>query len=297
VHHVVLAGHDTFMTWWGAPPTRTLEFELVNTGSVPIADASITLRAGPTEHPNGFIPPVKVASLAVGERTRFRVPIEFPALSFGEQRVVGTVNGTSQPTTFAATTSTHPWLLIIVPLVVALQLLLLLIRNVVRRRLQDDELELLVLEPPLVTDDALICVIEVTDMAMPGADEAADVPEVRNRTIVLQSIHAVQELVLRSLELDEAGDPVIGQPVINSITVLADADAKVGLSYHACDLLCDWIETTFTESPHPGTRSLTLRRHVNPGGRANPAAASGMGMVPLSVMVRAPHVRDLATIG
>jgi hypothetical protein len=304
VQNVVLRGSDTFATWWGAPAHRTLEFEVVNTGSVAIDDASIALRAGPSENPTGFVPPVKIDRIEVGESKRFSVPIEFPALSFGEQRVVGTVNGTSQPTVFAATTTTHPWLLIIVPSVVLLQLLLLLIRNIVRRRLHDEE--------PIddavatVADDSLICVIEVAEPAGANDDdvmpveagetvEAGHISGVRNRTIVLQSIQAVQELVLRSLQLDEAGEPIPDQPVINSITILADADAKVGASYHACDQLCDWIETAFAESMHPETRALTLRRHVNPGGNTNPAAASGMGMVPLSVMVRAPHVRAMAS--
>ena len=82
--------------------------------------------------------------------------------------------------------------------------------------------------------------------------------------------------------------------MISTITLLADADAKVGESYHACDALCDWIETTFAESTHPDAKTLTLRRHVSPTGNTSAAAASGMGMVPLSVMVRAPHVRAVA---
>ena len=332
VQKVVLRGSDTFATWWGAPAHRTLEFEVVNTGSVAIDDASISLRAGPTDDPNGFVPPVKIDRLEVGESKPFSVPIEFPALSFGEQRVIGTVNGTSQPTVFAASTTTHPWLLIIVPSVIILQLLLLLTRNIVRRRLHDAEADDAIPEVATVADDSLICVVEVAEPALPNAvvdtapvDDIVDVEEVdtdtdtdtppdtdadadadvlidaghisgiRNRTVVLQSIQSVQELVLRSLQLDEMGEPIPDQPVINSITILADADAKVGLSYHACDQLCDWIETTFAESLHPETRSLTLRRHVNPGGNANPSAASGMGMVPLSVMVRAPHVRAMAS--
>ncbi len=292
VQHVALRGSDTFGTWWGAPAHRTLEFTLVNTGSVAVDDASVSLRAGPTDDPNGFVPPVKVDRLEVGEQKAFSVPIEFPALSFGEQRVVGTVNGTSQPTTFAATTTTHPWLLIIVPSVLLLQLLLVLIRNIVRRRLHDDDPVAGDGEPATIPDDSLICVIEVAE---PDPDALEGSPGVRNRTMVLQSIHAVQELVLQSLQLDGDGEPIDGQPIINSITVLADADAKVGASYHACDVLCDWIETTFAESVHPETRSLTLRRHVNPGGNTNPSATSGMGMVPLSVMVRAPHVRAMAS--
>lgn len=291
VEQVRLTGSDTFATWWGAPAKRTLEFELVNTGTVAVNDVSITLTAGPIDDPDGFIPPVRVERMEIGERRAFSVPIEFPALSFGDQMVRGTVNGTSQPTSFSAETTTHPWLLIIVPIVLLVQGLLLLIRNITRRRLHGDDQGVGEPMPNAIPDDALICVIEVAE---PDPDGDPDDPSTRHRTVVLQSIQAVQQLVLDSLQVDEDGGPVDGQVVINTITVLADADARVGASYHACDALCDWIEAQFTDSEHPETRALTLRRHINPGGNASPSAASGMGMVPLSVMVRAPHVRAFA---
>ncbi len=291
VQQVELTGNDSFATWWGAPARRTLQFELVNTGTVAVNDVSITLTAGPVDDPNGFIPPVKVDRIEIGERRAFSVPIEFPALSFGDQLVRGTVNGTSQPTTFSAETTTHPWLLIIVPIVLLVQGLLLLIRNIARRRLHDEEVVGDAV-PNAVADDALICVVEIEE---PDPDGEGPEPATRHRTVVLQSIQAVQQLVLDSLQVDEQGDPIDGQAVINTITVLADADARVGMSYHACDALCDWIEAQFTDSEHPDTRALTLRRHVSPGGNTSPSAASGMGMVPLSVMVRAPHVRAFAS--
>lgn len=291
VQQVELTGNDSFATWWGAPARRTLQFELVNTGTVAVNDVSITLTAGPVDDPNGFIPPVKVDRIEIGERRAFSVPIEFPALSFGDQLVRCTVNGTSQPTTFSAETTTHPWLLIIVPIVLLVQGLLLLIRNIARRRLHDEEVVGDAV-PNAVADDALICVVEIEE---PDPDGEGPEPATRHRTVVLQSIQAVQQLVLDSLQVDEQGDPIDGQAVINTITVLADADARVGMSYHACDALCDWIEAQFTDSEHPDTRALTLRRHVSPGGNTSPSAASGMGMVPLSVMVRAPHVRAFAS--
>ncbi len=291
VEQVELTGGDTFATWWGAPARRTLEFELVNTGTVAVNDVSITLTAGPVDDPNGFIPPVKVDRMEIGARRSISVPIEFPALAFGDQMVRGTVNGTSQTTTFSAETTTHPWLLIIVPIVLLVQLLLLLLRNIARRRLHSPA-DVVDPGPNAIPDDALICVIEIAE---PDPDGDPDEPGTRHRTLVLQSIQAVQQMVLDSLQVDAAGEPTPGQVVINTITVLADAQAQVGASYHACDALCDWIETQFSDSEHPDTRALTLRRHVSPGGNASPSAASGMGMVPLSVMVRAPHVRAFAS--
>ena len=80
--------------------------------------------------------------------------------------------------------------------------------------------------------------------------------------------------------------------IINTITVLADADLKVGAAYHACDVLCAWIEATYAASDHPAARSLTLRRHVGTS-TTGPSSGPGLGMVPLSVLVRTPQVRTM----
>lgn len=320
VEKVVLRGDDTWRTWLGVGPQRTFEFEVVNTGSVPVSDATVILSAGPIDDPDGFVPPVRLDRLEVGERRSVSVPIQFPALTWGEQQVRAVINGTSAPVAFSATTTSYPWLLIIVPAVLLLQLLLVTVRNLVRRRLHDLDEVPEAPDPNTPADDALICVVEYA-LTIPSPDDVA--PTVEHRTEVVRSTAAVRQLVLDSLRLDEtssaeidpgdasadelpadeSGDVVqITSPappaapaiVISSITLLADADAKVGESYHACDVLCGWIETTFAESSHPAAKALTLRRHVSPGGNAGAAAASGMGMVPLSVMVRAPHVRAVA---
>lgn len=287
VEAVSLRGNDSWTTWLGAAPERTFEFDLVNTGSVAVNDVTVSIVAGPANDPTGFVTPVKVARMDLGERRHFVVPIQFPALSWGDQAVRATVNGTSQPTVFAATTSTHPWLLVIVPLVLLVQGLLLLARNIVRRRLQQPE-PLPEIDPNAPVDDALICVVEVSE-----PDPAGD-PAVTARvshTMVVRSINAIQQMVLDALVVDDEGEPVDGQPVVNSITVLADADARVGAAYHACDTLCEWIEQAYAASEHPDARALTLRRHASPGGTSMPLASAGMGMVPLAVMVRAAHVR------
>lgn len=335
VEKVTLRGDDTWRTWLGVGPQRTFEFEVVNTGSVPVSEATVILSAGPIDDPDGFVPPVRLDRLEVGERRSVTVPIQFPALTWGEQQVRAVINGTSAPVAFSATTTSYPWLLIIVPAVLLLQLLLVTIRNRVRRRLHDLDDVPEAPDPTLPADDALICVVEYA-LTIPSPDGVA--PTVEHRTEVVRSTAVVRQLVLDSLRLDEAVEEIdeaeavdeaideaeaevvdaaidevdepVDEPVtatvtriappaapaivISSITLLADADAKVGVSYHACDVLCDWIETTYAESPHPAAKALTLRRHISPGGNASAAAASGMGMVPLSVMVRAPHVRAVA---
>ncbi len=288
--NVELSGSDNLRTWMGASPQRVFMFELKNTGSVAVNNATVTMTAGPSDNPTGFVKPVKIERMEVGQTRKISVPIEFPNLSYGEQSVRATLNGTSMPTTFAATTTTHPWLVIIIPIVVVLQLLLLLIRNALRRRLNEADVVPAEVDPSIPADDSLICVVEFTE-ADPNAT-----PNVQHRTQVVRSINEVRQMVLDALKVDEQGQPVaVAGPerVINTITVLADADARVGASHHACDVLCTWIESTYTNSSHPSARSLTLRRH-NSGTSTNVSAASGLGMVPLSVLVRAPHIRAAA---
>jgi hypothetical protein len=298
VENVSLNGSNTLRTWLGAGPQRTFEFEVVNTGSVPVNDATVIITAGPVDAPNGFVPPVRLDRMEVGERRAVSVPIQFPALSWGEQQVRAVINGTSAPVAFAETTSSYPWLLVIVPTVLLVQLLLITVRNLVRRRLHEEESEVVVADPNEPADDALICVVEYS-LAVPSPDGGA--PTQEHRTEVVRSMATVRQMVLDSLR-DDTGDddggtdgaPAAPAIAISTITLLADADARVGTAYHACDALCEWIETTFAESDHPAAKSLTLRRHVSPTGNTSAAAASGMGMVPLSVMVRAPHVRAAA---
>lgn len=309
VEKVELLGDDTWRTWLGAGPQRTFQFEVVNTGSVAVSDATVIISAGPVDEPNGFVPPVRLDRIEVGERRSVSVPIQFPALTWGDQQVRAVVNGTSAPEAFAATTSSYPWLLIVVPSVLLLQLLLVGVRNLVRRRLHGLDEAPAMVDPNLPDDDALICVVEYA-VTVPSPDGGS--PATEHRTQVVRSMAAVRQMVLDSLRVDEPADadddddadadadddarlaPAAPAIAISTITLLAEADAKVGVAYHACDALCEWIEATFAESTHPAAKSLTLRRHVSPTGNTSAAAASGMGMVPLSVMVRAPHVRAVA---
>jgi hypothetical protein len=305
VDHVRLVGSDSLTTWLGGRATRRLEFEVVNSGSVAIVGASVDFVVGPKGNPTGFVPPLKLDRVQVGERRKLVVPIRFDALAFGDQSVRGNVRGTSVPVAFTVTTSTHPWLLIIVPIVVVGQLLLLSIRNVLRRRLQARlaEPEPALIDPDQPADDALICVVEIVEPD-PDADPEGEQPTLRHQTVVIRSIAAVQELVLETLTVPPAKEPDPDEPgavavlhrpldsrLINTITILADADLRVGDAYHACDVLCSWVEATFAASDHPAARSLTLRRHVGSSGSSAPAPGPQLGMVPLGVLVRTSQVR------
>jgi hypothetical protein len=327
VENVALRGSDSWSTWLGGPARRTFEFEVVNTGSVAVTDATVSMTAGPADNPTGFVKPLKIDRVEVGERRAFTVPVEFDALSFGEQAVRATMNGTSVPIAFKATTTTYPWLLIIVPALIIGQLILLGIRNVLRRRLQENEQPVPVMVASIggPADDSLICVVELSETAsaasppsvvtaedaaveefaeqvvvaelgdlsesdaaadaegdgdgrvtvreLVAAGTASDTPTVQHHTVVLRSIAAVKQLVRETLT-----EPADDAPVrmINAVTVLADADARVGDAHHACDDLCVWIDAAYTDA---GTPFALRRRHVT-------ASNGGMGMVPLSVLVR-----------
>jgi hypothetical protein len=114
---------------------------------------------------------------------------------------------------------------------------------------------------------------EVTVRALVQAGNASDTISVGHHTVVLRSIAAVKQLVRETLA-EPSGDAPVRR--IDAITVLADAQARVGDAHHACDDLCVWIDAAFTQAGAP----LALRRrHVH-------ASNGGMGMVPLSVLVR-----------
>lgn len=269
VHEVVLRGTDDLATWLGRPAKRTLVFEIENTGDVAVLEATVTLTRGDAANPTGFVPPVRLDALAVGERRTITVPIEFDALAYGDQAVRGTVNGLSAPVTFRVTTSTHPWLLIGIPIVLLLQLVLVLIRNRLRRRLHPEPL--VDDEPVDPTDSVLIVVMDLEDVVTTD-----DGPITTHHTEVVRSLAEVRARVAGAHPTDLAGGTVVG------LTVLADEDARVGEAHRACEALCDWIESV------DPTGGVALRRH--PHGAATAATGNGWGLIPLAVMVRAVPV-------
>ena len=327
VDHVRLRGSDSLATWLGARPRRTLEFEVVNTGTTDVSGATISFVAGAEADPTGFVRPVRMDPLRVGERRAFSVPIAFRSLAFGRQRVRATVEGASVVATFDTTTSTHPWLLLALAVLVVLGGPSIAARRWLKRRARATE-PVADRAAGALDDDALICVIELVEPD-PDADADAEAeaepdpdadaarpphrpPAVRHHTVVLRSIAAVHALVTETLSVEDvapveeereahepAGDVAtnvlhrsLDFRIINTITVLADADLRVGEAFHACDELCAWIEAAYADSDHPAARSLTLRRTnsspVNPG-----STPAGLGLVPLSVLVRTSQVRSM----
>jgi hypothetical protein len=171
-----LEGSGPWTAWFGGAPKRTLVVELRNSGTVAISDAVLSIALGPADSPTGFVPPIDLPPLDVGEVRTLQVPVEFDPLSFGELVAAGAISGTSDPTTFAASTSSYPILLILVPTAIVLQLVLLRGRNAVRRRANRDvpidastrasapapadEPRRAPLDPPREIDD-LVCLVRI----------------------------------------------------------------------------------------------------------------------------------------
>jgi hypothetical protein len=128
-----LEGGGSMTEWLGGSPERQLVLKLVNSGNVRVDDAVITMTMGSGSNPTGFLAPVAIEPLEVGETTTVEVDIEFDALTFGDRTVIGEVAGTSEPTGFRLTTTSYPWLLILIVAII-FQIALLSIRNAIRRR-------------------------------------------------------------------------------------------------------------------------------------------------------------------
>jgi hypothetical protein len=290
VENVRLAGSDSMSTLLGGRATRTLEFDLVNSGSVAVTGASVVFTAGSAGHLVGAVPTLKLGPFAVGERRSFLVPIRFGALGFGAQVVRGELRGTAVGVTFTATTTTHPWLLIAIGAVVLIVLIVRIARRMSHRRRERalvpgavDPLE------PDVADDVLICVVDMMDPPSPSAPY-----ELRQRTEVLRGVAAVQRLVMAFLAIT----PSQGTPVaINSITLLADVSAPAGGSTDvetrieaarlAAEQLCSWVEAAAAASNHPAAAGTVWRRHGGVAGEVSSAPLVQLGMVPLGVLARA----------
>ncbi len=300
VVHARLHGSDSWRTWLGARPERTLEFEVVNTGSVAVSDATVALTVGPADNPTGFVKPVKIEKLEVGESAVFRMTIQFDSLAFGDQVVKATVNGTSVPESFSLTTSTHPWLLIVIPIVLLVQIALLLMRNRLRRRLnppaeqptiQASPVLLAIgvgevasgpeLEPePVPTtavDECLTFLVVIVEV--PAAADNRPSPNPRRSTMMVRSRAELESMLGGPIEV-AAGESVDGtayQGTIDVVTVLANPEATVGAAYAACDELGQWIESGQGQASPAAPGEAVLRRWAYGSSYSAPLHLPGEG--------------------
>ena len=125
--------------WIGTAPKRKLVVMVANSGSVPVDDAVLSMAVGRSDPPTGFIEPVALGSIDVGEVRKVEVPVELPALSWGDYQVHGEISGTTEPVEFTESTSSYPWLLIVLGVFGVAHFVLILIRRAIRRRLPDDD--------------------------------------------------------------------------------------------------------------------------------------------------------------
>lgn len=170
----VLIGSDSWTTWFGAAPTRTLVLTLENTGRTTIADIPVALEVGRSANPTTNVAIPSLGTLGPGEKRRYEVPVTFPAFAFGSYSAAGQIAVQGEPLTFVASTSSYPWALIVLPLVVVLEVVLLRGRNRLRRAIQESSTRSRETTSPPVLDEARIHVDALVDAAIAGAFSAAD---------------------------------------------------------------------------------------------------------------------------
>lgn len=293
-----LRGSDSWRTWLGGRPERTLEFQIMNTGSVAVTGATVALTVGPADNPTGFVKPVKIDKLEVGESAVYRMTIHFDSLAFGDQAVVATVNGTSVPETFSVTASTHPWLLIVVPIVLLVQLVLLLMRNRLRRRLNRPAKHTAIeaspvllaiglgeaasgaeLEPepapPTSVEECLTFLVAIVEA--PAAADNQPPPNPRRSTLMVKSQAELKIMLGGPIEVAaaESVDGTAYQGTIDVVTVLANPGATVAAAYSACDELGQWIESGLGQTSPGGA---VLRRWAFGSSYSAPLQMPGEGI-------------------
>jgi hypothetical protein len=266
VSDVALEGSDDWKAWLGGRPHRTFRFTLTNTGQFIVKQATVNIAIGDPNDPQGFVEPVVVEPIDVGESRTFAVPVQFDAVSFGKLVAEGHLTGTSTPVTFRATTSSYPWLLIVIPLAVLVQLVLLFVRNRARRRLQRQALV-----AKGYDDDALVGFVEVRNSA-----GQRSVSVVRGVEALRRFVAAPPPGLIRSISLFAvAGTPRDG------------AEAAVTA---ACDYVTtgdDWVRLHEEHADQPA------------GVDDDPLAGDLRGLVPVCLLVRdeRPPMTDPGGVG
>jgi len=99
----------SWLSWFGAPARRTLVYRVTNTGDVALHDPPVDVTSGRGASPDGFVSAPAVGDLAVNAARTFRVPVRFPALSYGTYRAVVRIDPFGTAATARATTRLTPW--------------------------------------------------------------------------------------------------------------------------------------------------------------------------------------------
>lgn len=114
VTDLALVGHDSWTTWFGAVPQRSLRATITNTGSEVVTDPPllVTARRGSEVHAVTDVPPIGL--LQPGQSRTIEVPVDLGGfglgrLGGGDYTVEGHVLGLAQPVDFGVATSSRPW--------------------------------------------------------------------------------------------------------------------------------------------------------------------------------------------
>jgi len=134
VERAVLVGSSSWAEWFGATPHRTLVVLLRDAGRNLIPSTPFVLRSGKAANPDQVVATPAVPPLYPNQVVAYRVPVTFPAASFGHYAVVGTLGSTGQIVTFTSGVTLVPWGIVVILAVVVLVVVWLVVRAFVRRR-------------------------------------------------------------------------------------------------------------------------------------------------------------------
>jgi hypothetical protein len=112
---------------------RTLSLTVHNPNKGVYPHPPLVLVAGKSGSSLTTVSTSPLPSMGPGETTTVQVNVVFPAFSFGNNEVIGTLGSAALKQSIKVTTTIVPWGLIALGLVI-LQLILVAIRNAVRRR-------------------------------------------------------------------------------------------------------------------------------------------------------------------
>ena len=185
-----LRGSGPWTALFGARPTRTLTFTVVNTGFVTVNNPNVVLAFGKGNNPTGFVAPPTIPSIEPGESVTVSVAVEFPMFAVGTYAVVGSIPGFDQPVEFRAESSHIPWLLLLLPVLILAQLTLVALRNRVRRRLHGPD------------------VIDLGDRVPEAADADSEVIDVREEAAAPVDVDLTDTETAEPVDVDLTQDDV-----------------------------------------------------------------------------------------
>jgi hypothetical protein len=104
-----IGGFGPWTSWFGGRASRTLTFDVTNTGPQPVLNPPTTVTFGASSAPTDVVAQPELGSLAPGETKTYSVPIEIDAVALGKYTALVTIRGLSSPASASVQTSVIPW--------------------------------------------------------------------------------------------------------------------------------------------------------------------------------------------